>query len=63
MNAEFPNTIYMSGDMYDIGLMAAASPDFADKLLSALLAEGESAAPTEQKLQPVRSGFVRGSTQ
>jgi hypothetical protein len=41
MNAEFGNTMNMSNDMYEIGLIAAASPDFAEKLLRAMLAAGE----------------------
>jgi hypothetical protein len=31
-------------DLYEIGLIAAASPEFADSLLTALLAAGEPAA-------------------
>jgi hypothetical protein len=33
-------------DLHEIGLMAAASPEFADSLLNALLAAGEPAVAT-----------------
>ncbi len=37
MNTELSDTTYMSSDMYEIGLMAAASPEFAERLLRAML--------------------------
>ena len=40
MNDRTANNFDATGDMYEIGLMAAASPEFMEALLRALLASG-----------------------
>lgn len=48
MNTKSANTFDFTSDFYDIGLMAAASPEFADQMIRALLAVGERfKAPSE----------------
>ena len=48
MNIQSANGFDFTSDFYDIGLMAAASPEFAAQMIRALLAAGESVkAPSE----------------
>jgi hypothetical protein len=45
---QFPATFDWNSDICEIGLMAAASPEFTDALIRTLLAAGEKTrAPTE----------------
>ena len=44
MNEPTANSFDLTGDLHEIGLMAAASPDFIDAMVRALLAAGEEAA-------------------
>jgi hypothetical protein len=41
MNTSSANAFDFTSDLCEIGLMAAASPDFADQVIRALLAAGE----------------------
>ncbi len=41
MNIQSENGFEFSSDFYDIGLMAAASPEFAEQMIRALRAAGE----------------------
>jgi hypothetical protein len=41
MNSQFAATFDLNSDIYEIGLIAAASPDFTDALIRALTAAGE----------------------
>ena len=41
MNSQFATTLDLNSDIYEIGLIAAASPDFTDALIRALTAAGE----------------------
>jgi uncharacterized membrane protein YebE (DUF533 family) len=48
MNIQSGNTFDPTGDILEIGLMAATSPDFPDRLIRALMAAADSAgAPDE----------------
>jgi hypothetical protein len=48
MNIPSANGFDFTGDLYDIGVMAAASPEFADQMIRALLAAGESFEPPSE---------------
>jgi hypothetical protein len=41
MNIPSPDTFDLTSEFYEIGLIAAASPEFADKMVRALLVAGE----------------------
>jgi hypothetical protein len=51
MNIPSANGFDFTSDLYDIGVMAAASPEFADQLIRALLAAGESFEPPSEAAQ------------
>jgi hypothetical protein len=48
MQNQFRSMPEFNQDLHEIGLMAAASPEFADSLLRTLLAAGEPAAATAE---------------
>jgi hypothetical protein len=52
MEYPLPPALDSSQDIYEIGLMAAASPEFADALIRALLAAAEPDAAPKQALEP-----------
>ena len=58
MNSQFASGFDLS-DIHDIGLMAAASPDFADALIAALVAAGE---PGHVSIQPARAPSGTGDS-
>ena len=50
MNTEFENNFDPSGDILEFGLMATASPDFADRLIRALRAEADSSGADDESV-------------
>jgi hypothetical protein len=59
MNSHFANTFDLNSDIYEMGLIAAASPDLADALISALIAAGEDA---HGSIQPARAPSGTGDS-
>jgi hypothetical protein len=53
MNISSANTFDPTGELCEIGLMAAASPEFTDQMIRALLAAGESFKATSEAADAV----------
>jgi hypothetical protein len=55
MTNQFATTLDLNSDIYEIGLIAAASPDFTDALIRALVVAGRD---THASKEPGDSAFV-----
>jgi hypothetical protein len=55
MNNQFANTLDLNGDMFEFGLIAAASPDFTDALIRALIAAGPDTPASTEPVSRLRS--------
>jgi hypothetical protein len=61
MNIQSASSFDSTSDFLEIGLMAAASPEFADKMIRALLAAGEKLSVARESTDPLRLSSVTES--